>query len=100
MVIKDFGWKKKSKKMAKGKQSEMTPETIHRCMVYGGLRGVFSHFPPDDETKIPSKLSRHANAHAVSTAQYTLTNNLIASMHVVAYLCLWQDGETEKAEIA
>ena len=88
MLIKNFGWKKKSKKMAKGKQSEMTPETIHRCMVYGGLRGVFSHFPPGDETKIPSKLSRHASAHAVSTAQYTLTNSLIAFMHVVAYLCL------------
>ena len=99
MVIKDFGWKKKSKKMAKGKQPEMTPETIHRCIVYGGLRGVFSHFPPDDETRIPSKLSRHASAHAVSATQYTLTNSLIAFMHVVAYLCLWQEGETEKAEI-
>ncbi len=99
MVIKDFGWKKKSKKMAKEKQPEMTPETIHRCIVYGGLRGVFSHFPPDDETRIPSKLSRHASAHAVSAKQYTLTNSLIAFMHVVAYLCLWQEGETEKAEI-
>lgn len=77
----------------------MTPETIHRCIVYGGLRGVFSHFPPDDETRIPSKLSRHASAHAVSAKQYTLTNSLIAFMHVVAYLCLWQEGETEKAEI-
>lgn len=100
MVIKDFGWKKKSKKMAKEKQPEMTPETIHRCMVYSGLRGVFSHFPPDDEAKIPSKLSRHASAHAVSATQYTLTNSLIAFMHVVAYLCLWQKGETEKAKIA
>lgn len=88
MVIKDFGWKKKSKKMAKGKQPEMTPETIRRCIVYGGLRDVFSHFPPDDETRIPSKLSRHASAHAVSAKQYTLTNSLIAFMHVVAYLCL------------
>lgn len=100
MVIKDFGWKKKSKKMAKEKQPEMTPETIHRCIVYGGLRGVFSHFPPDDETRIPSKLSRHASAHAVSAKQYTLTNSLIAFMHVVAYLCLWQEGETEKAKAA
>ena len=100
MVIKDFGWKKKSKKMAKEKQPEMTPKTIHRCMVYGGLRGVFSHFPPDDETKIPSKLSRHASAHAVSTTQYTITNSLIAFMHVVAYSCLWQKGETEKAKAA
>lgn len=99
MVIKDFGWKKKSKKMAKEKQPEMTPETIHRCIVYGGLRGVFSHFPPDDETRIPSKLSRHASAHAVSAKQYTLTNSLIAFMHVVADLCLWQKRETEKAEI-
>ena len=100
MVIKDFGWKKKSKKMAKEKQPEMTPETIHRCVVYSGLRGVFSHFPPDDEAKIPSKLNRHASAHAVSTTQYTLTNSLIAFMHVVAYLCLWQEGETEKAKAA
>lgn len=100
MLIKNFGWKKKSKKMAKEKQPEMTPETIHRCMVYSGLRGVFSHFPPDDEAKIPSKLSRHASAHAVSTTQYTLTNSLIAFMHVVAYLCLWQEGETEKAKAA
>ena len=100
MVIKDFGWKKKSKKMAKEKQPEMTPETIHRCVVYSGLRGVFSHFPPDDEAKIPSKLSRHASAHAVSAKQYTLTNSLIAFMHVVAYLCLWQEGETEKAKAA
>ena len=99
MLIKDFGWKKKSKKMAKEKQPEMTPERIHRCMVYSGLRGVFSHFPPDDEAKIPSKLSRHASPHAVSTSQYTLTNSLIAFMHVVAYLCLWQKRETEKAEI-
>lgn len=99
MLIKDFGWKKKPDNMKKKKQPEMTPKTIHRCMVYGGLRGVFFHFPPDDETKIPSKLSRHASAHAVSTTQYTLTNSLIAFMHVVAYLCLWQKGETEKAEI-
>jgi hypothetical protein len=99
MLIKNFGWKKKSKKMAKGKQSEMTPETIHRCMVYSGLRGVFSHFPPDDETKIPSKLSRHASAHAVSTTQYTLTNSLIAFMHVVAYLCLWQEGDIEEKAV-
>ena len=85
--------------MAKWKQPEMTPETFRRCIVYGGLRDVFSHFPPDDETRIPSKLSRHASAHAVSAKQYTLTNSLIAFMHVVAYLCLWQEGETEKAEI-
>lgn len=92
MLIKNFGWKKKSKKMAKEKQSEMTPTTIQHCMVYGGLRGVFSQFTPNKDAEIPSRLSRHASAHAVSTTQYTFTNSLIAFMHVVAYLCLWQEG--------
>ena len=73
---------------------------IEQGIVYGGLWGMFLQFHSDSEGAIPHQLSRHATAHAVSKRQYRRVNSLIAFMHAVDYLYLWQEGKAKKVEAA
>jgi hypothetical protein len=61
-------------------------------MVVLGVWGAYSNYPPGDFANIPTHFTRHASAHGVSAAQYNKTNAVIALMHVVAILCLVEEG--------
>jgi hypothetical protein len=65
---------------------------VRALLVVLGLWGAYSSYPAGDFTKIPTHFTRHASAHAVSSAQYNKINAVIALMHVVALLCLVEEG--------
>ena len=98
MLVDNFTYDGKRERMKRENRPQISLGAISRGIVYGGLWGVFLKFRTDRDP-IPSRFSRHASAHAVSTAQYTLTNSVIAFMHVVAYLCLWQEGDIEEKAV-
>ena len=106
MLIENFTYRGKGKKMSHGTPSHSTrfdidaEKEIEQGIVYGGLWGMFLQFHSDSEDAIPHQLSRHATAHAVSKRQYRRVNSLIAFMHAVDYLSLWQEGKAEKAKAA
>jgi len=100
MLIENFTYKRKGHEMSHGRRYNMDVKEIEQGLVYGGLWGMFLQFKPDDETEIPYQLSRHATTHAVSKRQYRRVNSLIAFMHAVDYLCLWQEGKAKKVEAA
>ena len=98
MLVDNFTYSGKRERMKRENRPQISLEAISRSIVYGGLWGVFLKFRTDRDP-IPSRFSRHASAHAVSTTQYTLTNSVIAFMHVVAYLYLWQEGDIEEKAV-
>ena len=106
MLIENFTYQGKGQKMSHGTPSHSTrfnidaEKEIEQGIVYGGLWGMFLPFHSDSKDAIPHQLSRHATAHAVSKRQYRRVNSLIAFMHAVDYLCLWQEGKAEKAKAA
>ena len=106
MLIENFTYQGKGQKMSHGTRRHSTrfnidaEKEIEQGIVYGGLWGMFLQFHSDSEDAIPHQLSRHATAHAVSKRQYRRVNSLIAFMHAVDYLCLWQEGKAEKAKAA
>lgn len=106
MLIENFTYQGKGQKMSYGTRRHSTrfkidaEKEIEQGIVYGGLWGMFLQFHSDSEDAIPHQLSRHATAHAVSKRQYRRVNSLIAFMHAVDYLCLWQEGKAEKAKAA
>lgn len=98
MLVDNFTYDGKRERMKRENRPQIRLGAISRGIVYGGLWGVFLRFRTDRDP-IPSRFSRHASAHAVSTTQYTLTNSVIAFMHVVAYLYLWQEGDIEEKAV-
>lgn len=98
MLVDNFTYDGKRERMKRENRPQISLGVISRGIVYGGLWGVFLQFRTDRDP-IPSRFSRHASAHAVSTTQYTLTNSVIAFMHVVAYLYLWQEGDIEEKAV-
>ena len=98
MLVDNFTYGGKRERMKRENRPQISLGAISRGIVYGGLWGVFLRFRTDRDP-IPSRFSRHASAHAVSTTQYTLTNSVIAFMHVVAYLYLWQEGDIEEKAV-
>ena len=106
ILIENFTYQGKGQKMSHGTRRHSTrfnidaEKEIEQGIVYGGLWGMFLQFHSDSEDAIPHQLSRHATAHAVSKRQYRRVNSLIAFMHAVDYLCLWQEGKAEKAKAA
>lgn len=98
MLVDNFTYDGKRERMKRKNRPQISLGVISRGIVYGGLWGVFLQFRAD-RGPIPSRFSRHASAHAVSTTQYTLTNSVIAFMHVVAYLYLWQEGDIEEKAV-
>ena len=100
MLIKNLTYKGKGHEMSHGTRYNMNVKEIEQGLVYGGLWGMFLQFKPDDETEIPYQLSRHATTHAVSKRQYRRVNSLIAFMHAVDYLCLWQEGKIKERKAA
>ena len=106
MLIENFTYRGKGQKMSHGTPSHSTrfnidaEKEIEQGIVYGGLWGMFLQFHSDSEGAIPHQLSRHATAHAVSKRQYRRVNSLIAFMHAVDYLYLWQEGKAKKVEAA
>ena len=106
MLIENFTYQGKAKKMSHSTRRHSTrfnidaEKEIEQGIVYGGLWGMFLQFDSDSEDAIPHQLSRHATAHAVSKRQYRRVNSLIAFMHAVDYLSLWQEGKAEKAKAA
>ena len=98
MLVDNFTYDGKRERMKRENRPQISLGAISRGIVYGGLWGVFLKFRTERDP-IPSRFSRHASAHAVSTAQYTLTNSVIAFMHVVAYLYLWQEGDIEEKAV-
>ena len=98
MLVDNFTYSGKRERMKRENRPQISLEAISRSIVYGGLWGVFLKFRTDRDP-IPSRFSRHSSAHAVSTTQYTLTNSVIAFMHVVAYLYLWQEGDIEEKAV-
>ena len=101
MLIENFTYRGKGKKMSHGTRFDIDAEKeIEQGIVYGGLWGMFLQFHSDSEGAIPHQLSRHATAHAVSKRQYRRVNSLIAFMHAVDYLYLWQEGKAKKVEAA
>lgn len=98
MLVGNFTYDGKRERMKRKNRPQISLGAISRGIVYGGLWGVFLKFRTDRDP-IPSRFSRHASAHAVSTTQYTLTNSVIAFMHVVAYLRLWQEGDIEEKPV-
>ena len=98
MLVDNFTYDGKRERMKRENRPQISLGVISRGIVYGGLWGVFLQFRTDRDP-IPSRVSRHASAHAVSTTQYTLTNSVIAFMHVVAYLYLWQEGDIEEKAV-
>lgn len=106
MLIENFTYQGKGQKMSHGTRRHSTrfnidaEKEIEQGIVYGGLWGMFLQFHSDSEDAIPHQLSRHATAHAVSKRQYRRVNSLIAFMHAVDYLSLWQEGKAEKAKAA
>lgn len=61
-------------------------EGILATLVMSGVYGAYDEFGNNDT--IPSKYSRHASAHAVSKAQYSKVNSVIAAMHLTSLLKL------------
>lgn len=98
MLVDNFTYDGKRERMKRENRPQISLGAISRGIVYGGLWAVFLKFRTDRDP-IPSRFSRHASAHAVSTTQYTLTNSVIAFMHVVAYLHLWQEGDIEEKPV-
>lgn len=98
MLVDNFTYDGKRERMKRENRPQISLGAISRGIVYGGLWGVFLRFRADRDP-IPSRFSRHASAHAVSTTQYTLTNSVIAFMHVAAYLYLWQEGDIEEKAV-
>ena len=97
MLVDNFTYDGKRERMKRENRPQIRLGAISRGIVYGGLWGVLRF--RTDRDPIPSRFSRHASAHAVSTTQYTLTNSVIAFMHVVAYLYLWQEGDIEEKAV-
>ena len=65
---------------------------VRALIVALGIWGAYSNYPPGDFTNIPTHFTRHASVHGVSVAQYNKTNAVIVLMHVVALLCLVEEG--------
>lgn len=68
------------------------------AMVFGGIWGSHTEFWRSRGDAIPRGFSRHGSVHAVSRAQYSRINALLALMHVTSYIMLLDSGDLAKPQ--
>jgi len=88
-----------SRKLRPGGQGAPVPSIravdevdVKAVLVTQGIWGAYATYLPDDLDGIPTRFTRHASAHGVSVNQYSTVNAVVALMHVVALLCLVDEG--------
>jgi hypothetical protein len=77
----------------KGQRFEIDDYTIRFAFAIAPVWAAYSTFWPSKGDPVPRTFTRHATAHAVSTAQYSRTNTVIALMLVTSLLWVLEDQD-------
>jgi hypothetical protein len=73
---------------ANGKRIDLSDYTVRVAFVIGPIWAAYREFWSSQGDPVPRDFARHASAHAVSRAQYTQTNAMLAIMLVTSLLWL------------
>lgn len=74
-----------------GSAYHVQDDAIRGTWVLNAIWGAYGRYTQGDFTDVPTELTRHGSAHAVSSSQYGKVNAIKALMHAVALLCLVED---------
>ena len=77
----------------KGQRFEIDDYTIRFAFAIAPVWAAYSTFWVSKGDPVPRTFTRHASAHAVSTAQYSRTNTVIALMLVTSLLWVLEDQD-------
>jgi hypothetical protein len=81
----------------KKQRFEIDDYTIRFAFAIAPVWAAYSTFWPNSGDPVPRTFTRHASAHAVSTAQYSRTNTVIALMLVTSLLWVLEDQDRRQA---
>jgi hypothetical protein len=77
----------------KGQRFEIDDYTIRVAFAIAPIWAAYREFWPSNGDPVPRGFARHASAHAVSTAQYSRINTVIALMLVTSLLWVLEDQD-------
>jgi len=80
----------------KGQRFEIDDYTVRVAFAMAPIWAAYREFWPNNGDPIPRGFTRHASAHAVSTAQYSRVNTVIALMLVTSLLWVLEDQDSRQ----